>query len=60
MIIVELCDVHPSFNEYELLQTRSNEVRKKIIANGYKEVYVDCINTIFVYDSEKINQEINL
>jgi FkbM family methyltransferase len=53
MIIVELCDVHPSFNEYELLQTRANEVRKKIIANGYKEVYVDCINTIFVYDSKK-------
>lgn len=47
MIIVELCDVHPSFNDFPEAQHNAKLVRQHIISNGYKEIYLDAINTIF-------------
>jgi FkbM family methyltransferase len=48
MLIVELCDVHASYNHYPDLQNRARQTRQHILEHGYKEVYVDAINTIFV------------
>lgn len=46
MIIVELIDDHPDFPED--LKVSSRRVRQMILDRGYREIYHDCINTIFV------------
>ncbi len=48
MLIVELNDYHPSFNDNPKLQFSSKKVRDKILATGYKQIYADEINTIFI------------
>lgn len=48
MIIVELCDVHGGYNDYPVLQNNAKYVRNLILSHGYKEIFVDPINTIFI------------
>lgn len=48
MIIVELCDMHNSFNAYADLQQNAKETRNHIEENNYIPVYIDAINTVFV------------
>lgn len=48
MIIVELCDVHPSFQNQPELTASALRVRTLISSTGYREIYRDQINTIFV------------
>jgi FkbM family methyltransferase len=48
MIIVELIDYHYSFNSSPKLQYSSKKVRDLIIASGYKQIYADEINSIFL------------
>lgn len=48
MIIVELCDYHPSFKPFPELQMSANRVRQHILRNDYKQIYADPINTIFI------------
>jgi FkbM family methyltransferase len=48
MMIVELNDYHPDFNNLHKLQMSSKTVRERIIASAYKQVYADAINSIFV------------
>jgi FkbM family methyltransferase len=48
MIIVELCDVHFSFQKYNYAITSHKNLRQKILSNNYKQIFVDHINTVFV------------
>ncbi len=48
MIIVELEDEHSSFQQYEEYVSEVKNLRHKITAFGYTEIYRDKINTIFV------------
>ena len=48
MIIVELADLHPDFNNYPELQQSAARVRSKILESNYKEIYSDFVNTIFL------------
>jgi FkbM family methyltransferase len=48
MMIVELSDNHQMFKDYPEIQNSHLTVRNHIINQGYKEVYADSINTIFV------------
>ncbi len=48
MIIVELNDYHPNFNNFPALQASSARVRNLILNNGYTQEYCDEINSIFV------------
>ena len=48
MIIVELCDYHPSFDPYPSLQASARRVRNHILASDYVTVYADPINSVFV------------
>lgn len=48
MLIVELCDYHPSFIPYPSLQAPAMRVRNHILNNNYVPIYADPINTIFV------------
>ena len=49
MIIAELCDLHGSYGIYQNLQNDAASVRAFLIAYGYKQVYGDSINSVFVY-----------
>lgn len=46
-IIIELCDVHSSFDSYPTLQASHRNVRERLILSGYQQIYCDEINTIF-------------
>lgn len=48
MMIVELEDVHPSFDVFPVMKDRALRVRQRITDIGYVEIYRDSINTIFV------------
>lgn len=48
MMIVELEDGHQSFQSYADIVNPIKELRAKILNSGYKELYKDQINTIFV------------
>lgn len=50
MIIVELCDYHPSFLPYPSLQASAMRVRERILGANYRQFYSDPINSIFVYE----------
>jgi len=50
MIIAELSDVHPNYNNYPDIQSSHSMIRKFIVSHRYKEIYIDAINTIF-YDT---------
>lgn len=47
MIIAELSDMHPSYDNYPDIQSSHKTIRNFLVTNGYKEIYVDAINTIF-------------
>ena len=53
MIIVELCDVHSSYDNYPTLQKNAKLTRDYIANKGYQEIYRDCINTIFISDQSQ-------
>jgi hypothetical protein len=46
-MIIELIDHHPSFQSFEDVVRRSSNLRARIARSGYREYYVDDINTIF-------------
>jgi FkbM family methyltransferase len=48
MMIVELEDEHQSFQTYIDIVNPIKELRAKIVSSGYKELYKDQINTIFI------------
>jgi len=48
MLIIELIDYHSSFDISPKLQFSSKKVRDLIIANGYKQIYADEVNSIFL------------
>jgi FkbM family methyltransferase len=47
VIIAELIDHHPSFQPFDNITRRSGRLRERIRHAGYREHYVDEINTIF-------------
>ena len=47
IIIVELVDDHPSFQEDKSFLKNNKQLRREILNAGYEEIYRDCINTIF-------------
>jgi len=47
VMIVELVDLHPDFQEVDGIAQSSARVRQKIIAAGYREIFSDAINTVF-------------
>jgi FkbM family methyltransferase len=47
VVIVELIDHHPDFQSFERVIQRSSHLRARIKHHGYREHYVDHINTIF-------------
>ncbi len=49
VLIVELVDVHPDFASNAELASSAARVRASLIAAGYREYYVDAINTIFAF-----------
>lgn len=51
LLIVELEDNHPDISKYEKLKQNNINARELIKNNGYKEVYRDIINTVFVKES---------
>jgi FkbM family methyltransferase len=48
MIIVELVDNHPDFLPHTELQASAKRVRNHIAASGYKAIFSDTVNTIFI------------
>lgn len=48
MLIIELEDEHPSFQQYENLIADIKELRSFVLNNEYTEIFKDHINTIFV------------
>jgi FkbM family methyltransferase len=57
MLIVELEDNHPEFQEYPELLSEIKQLRSYILSKDYVEIYRDEINTIFV--TEKFYREKN-
>ena len=47
VMIVELIDRHPDFQSFEDVTRRSSDLRERIKRAGYREHYVDDVNTIF-------------
>lgn len=47
VMIVELIDRHPDFQSFERVIRRSSDLRRRIKRHGYREHYVDDVNTIF-------------
>lgn len=47
MMIVELEDTHPSFQQFPAMVARARALREKLRKAGYDEVFSDDINTIF-------------
>jgi FkbM family methyltransferase len=47
VMIVELIDGHPSFQSFDQVIRRSSRLRARIQLAGYREHYVDDVNTIF-------------
>lgn len=48
MMVVEMTDNHPSFKNKTNLNQKYIKLREKIISSGYKEVYRDVINTVYL------------
>jgi len=48
MIIVELCDLHPSYDGAPALKAKAACLRRHILDAGYAAVYADAINSVFV------------
>jgi hypothetical protein len=51
VLIIELCDIHPDFQDKPLLTASHGRVRAMLTASGYQESHVDPINTIFKWGS---------
>ncbi|MEM6364501.1 MAG: FkbM family methyltransferase [Planctomycetota bacterium] len=54
MMIVELCDVHPKFESIPEMAQPASRVRQRIMEAGYRVVYQDQINTVFVDDTAAV------
>jgi len=52
MIIAELEYNHPDFKDRDHIRNKMLETRTKILNNGYIEIYVDDINSIFVMEND--------
>ncbi|MEM9354932.1 MAG: FkbM family methyltransferase [Pseudomonadota bacterium] len=51
VLIVELCDVNPSFEINEFLVSNHKYLRETILSYGYSEFHVDQTNTIFQHQA---------
>lgn len=47
LVIVELCDVHPDFQNQTGLVDSARRVRRLLLDNGYESVWQDNINSVF-------------
>ena len=47
MMIVELEDEHPSFQQFPAIVARARALRARLQAAGYDEVFSDHVNTVF-------------
>jgi FkbM family methyltransferase len=47
VLIVELEDAHPSFQDYPEIVARARRLRARILGHGYAAAYQDEINTVF-------------
>lgn len=54
VMIVEIEDQHPSFEKFKDFTKSCKELRSYIKNYGYREYYMDEINTIFVSDEKKV------
>lgn len=54
VMIVEIEDQHPSFEKFKDFTNSCKELRNYIKNYGYREYYMDEINTIFVSDEKKV------
>jgi FkbM family methyltransferase len=48
MMIVEIEDEHPDLSKFEDIRQRAAALRQTIAARGYREIYRDPINTVYV------------
>lgn len=48
MMIIELVDENSHYQKFSSIIEKNKNLRKKIITQGYKEIYKDDINTIFI------------
>jgi hypothetical protein len=48
LIIVELVDNHPDFLPHTELQASAKRVRNHITASGYRPIFSDTVNTVFL------------
>lgn len=48
MMVVEMTDGHPDFRDKTELNEGYHKLRNKITSSGYKEVYRDIINTVYL------------
>lgn len=48
MLIIELVDKHPDFQSSQATVESCQRLRKGILENGYRTVYEDVINTVFI------------
>jgi len=49
VLVLELCDKHPSFADNAALADPARRMRRMLISAGYRERYADQLNTIFVF-----------
>ena len=47
MMIVEIEDAHPSFQQFPAITARARALRERLLGAGYGEIFRDEINTIF-------------
>lgn len=50
MIICEIEDTHKDLSKFSSIKEKNERVRHHILTNGYREVYRDQINTVFICD----------
>jgi len=48
MLVVEMTDDHPDFVDFDDLNAKYAALRARILDHGYKEIYRDIINTVYV------------
>jgi FkbM family methyltransferase len=54
VMVIELEDFHPDFEDHEEIVCSARRVRERLLSAGYKEYHRDIINTIFI-DIEVFN-----
>jgi len=53
VLIIELCDVHPDFASNSQLTGSHARVRSGVVRAGYREFFIDKINTVFSLATQK-------